>query len=131
MNLQSLMENEAATGCEARLLGQPCRARSAKRIFGQKAAARLVSSMLPMLLFARKAAICFCWGLFLVLPAALFAQTNYYTTNGTEYAVSGQLPGDQVWPDVAAGANGGFIVWQDNATDGNGWGVSATRLDST
>ncbi len=86
----------------------------------------------PMSLsFARKAAICFCWGLFLVLPAAVFGQTNYYTTNGTEYAVVGQLPGDQVWPDVAAGTNGGFVVWQDNATDGSGWGVSATRLDST
>ena len=42
-----------------------------------------------------------------------------------------QLPGDQVWPDVAVGANGGFVVWQDNATDGSGWGVSARRLDGT
>ena len=83
------------------------------------------------LLIARKAAICFCWGLFLVLPAAVFGQTNYYTTNGTEYAIVGALPGDQVWPDVAAGTNGGFVVWQDNVTDGSGWGVSATRLNST
>ncbi len=81
--------------------------------------------------FARKAAICFCWGLFLAVPAAVFAQTNYYTTNGTEYAVVGQLPGDQVWPDVAVNTNGGFVVWQDNATDGSGWGVSAQRLDGT
>jgi len=130
MNLQSLMELEAAAGREARLRGQPRRTRFAERIFGQRAAPRLVSSMLPMLSFARKAAICFCWGLFLVMPAAIFGQTNYYTTNGVEYAVSGQLPGDQVWPDVAAGAGGGFVVWQDNATDGSGWGVSATRLDS-
>jgi len=84
-----------------------------------------------MLLFARKAAICFCWGLFLVIPAAVFGQTNYYTTNGVEYAIVGLLPGDQVWPDVAVNTNGGFVVWQDNATDGSGWGVSATRLDST
>ena len=27
--------------------------------------------------------------------------------------------------------NGGFVVWQDNATDGSGWGVSARRLDGT
>jgi hypothetical protein len=59
------------------------------------------------------------------------AQTNYYTTNGTEYAVIGSLPGDQVFPDVAVSTNGGFLVWQDNATDGDGWGVSARRLDST
>ena len=81
--------------------------------------------------FARRAAICFCWGLFLGIPAAVFGQTNYYATNGTEYAIVGSLPGDQVWPDVAAGINGGFIVWQDNATDGSGLGVSASRLDST
>ena len=53
--------------------------------------------------FARRAAVCFCQGLFLLIPAAVFAQTNYYTTNGTEYAIVGQLPGDQVWPDVAVG----------------------------
>ena len=81
--------------------------------------------------FARKAAICFCLGLFLAVPAAVFAQTNYYTTNGTEYAIVGSLPGDQVWPDVAREPGGGFVVWQDNATDGSGWGVSAQRLDST
>ena len=81
--------------------------------------------------FARKAATCFCWGLLLALPAAVFGQTNYYTTNGMEYAIAGSLPGDQVWPDVAAGTNGGFVVWQDNATDGSGSGVSAQRLDST
>ena len=93
---------------------------------------RLFFMVLPMSLsFARKAAICFCWGLFLVIPAVVFGQTNYYTTNGTEYAVVGQLPGDQVWPDVAAGTNGGFVVWQDNATDGSGWGVSARQLDGT
>jgi hypothetical protein len=41
------------------------------------------------------------------------------------------LPGDQVFPDAAVNTTGGFVVWQDNATDGNGWGVSARRVDST
>ncbi len=59
------------------------------------------------------------------------AQTNNFTTNGTEYSIIGSLPGDQVFPDVAISTNGGFVVWQDNATDGDGWGVSARRLDST
>jgi hypothetical protein len=85
--------------------------------------------MLP--LFARKAAICFCWSLFLAIPAAAFAQTNYYGAEGTEYAIVGSLLGDQVYPDAALNANGGFVVWQDNATDGSGWGVSAARLDGT
>ena len=84
-----------------------------------------------LLLFARRAAICFCWGLFLMLPAAVFAQTNYYATNGTEYLIAGSLPGDQVFPDAAVTTNGGFLVWQDNATDGSGWGVSAMKLDGT
>ena len=82
-------------------------------------------------LFVRRAAICFCWGLFLGIPAAVFAQTNYYRTNGTEYAIIGSLPGDQIFPDAAVTPSGGFVVWQDNITDGNGWGVSARRLDST
>ena len=82
-------------------------------------------------LFARRAAICFCWGLFLGIVPAIFGQTNYYRTNGTEYAIIGSLPGDQVWPDVALNSSGGFVVWQDNITDGAGWGISATRLDST
>ncbi len=57
------------------------------------------------------------------------AQTNNYTTNGTEYAIVGSLPGDQVFPDAALAANGGFMVWQDNATDGSGEGISATHLN--
>jgi hypothetical protein len=132
MNLRSWTKNGAAGGRAARLCRQPRQLHFAKRIFGQNAPVRLLSLLLPMSLsFARRAAICFCWGLFLVIPAAVFGQTNYYTTNGTEYAVVGSLPGDQVWPDVAAGINGGFVVWQDNATDGSGWGVSARRLDGT
>lgn len=61
----------------------------------------------------------------------LFAQTNYYSANGGEYAVVGSAAGDQVFPDAAISTTGGFVVWQDNATDGDGWGISARRLDST
>ena len=86
---------------------------------------------MSLLLFARRAAICFCWGLAVGIPAAVSAQTNYYTTNGTEYAIIGSLPGDQVFPDAALNSSGGFVVWQDNITDGSGWGISAQRLDST
>jgi len=88
-------------------------------------------SFMSLVSFARGVAICFCWGLLLSTPAAVLGQTNYYATNGTEYAIIGLLPGDQVWPGVAVTANGGFVVWQDNITDGSGWGVSARRLDST
>lgn len=80
---------------------------------------------------SRKAVIGLCWGLSLMLPALVSGQTNYYKTNGTEYAVIGSLAGDQMFPDVAVTTNGGFVVWQDNITDGDGWGVSAARLDSS
>ncbi len=58
-------------------------------------------------------------------------QTNYYSASGSEYAPVGSLPGDQMFPDAAITPTGGFVVWQDNRTDGSGWGISAERLDST
>jgi len=81
--------------------------------------------------FARRAVVCFCWVFLFGIPVVASAQTNYYRTNGTEYAIIGSLPGDQVYPDAAVTPAGGFVVWQDNITDGSGWGVSARRLDST
>ena len=84
-----------------------------------------------LLLFTRRVAIFIGCGFFLGLPAAVFGQANYYAKNGTEYAVVGSLPGDQVFPDAALTTAGGFVVWQDNATDGSGWGISARRLDGT
>jgi hypothetical protein len=117
----------------ARLFFQRRRARFGKRILGQNDRLCLYccKPFMSFSLFARRAAICFCWGLFLGIPAAVFGQTNYYRTNGTEYAIIGSLPGDQVFPDAALNSSGGFVVWQDNITDGNGWGVSAARLDPT
>jgi hypothetical protein len=83
------------------------------------------------LLYARRAAICCCWSLLLILPAVVVAQTNYYGKNGSEYAIVGSMVGDQVMPDVAVTPAGGFVVWQDNITDGSGFGISARRVDST
>jgi hypothetical protein len=103
-----------------------------ERIFGQSVGMPLkFAKPFMFLLFARRAAICCCWGLLLMLPAVVVAQTNYYAKNGTEYAIVGSMPGDQVMPDVAVTSAGGFVVWQDNITDGSGWGISARHLDST
>jgi hypothetical protein len=131
MNLERKSLSAVERG--ARLFFQRRRARFGERFFGQNARLRLhcYKSFMSFSLFVRRAAICFCWGLFLGIPTVVFAQTNYYTTNGTEYAIIGSLPGDQVFPDAAVTPSGGFVVWQDNITDGNGWGVSAQRLDST
>jgi hypothetical protein len=126
MNLRSGIENLFAVPFFRRR-----RPHFVASFFGQDAPAGLESVKSFMLLsFARKAAICFSWSLLFAIPSAVFGQ-SYYTTNGTEYAVVGLLPGDQVFPDVAVNSGGGFVVWQDNITDGDGWGVSAQRLDGT
>ena len=65
------------------------------------------------------------------IPTVVFGQTNSYVTNGVEYAVAGSLPGDQVHPGLSLKTTGGYIVWEDNLTDGDGLGISARRLDST
>ncbi len=57
-----------------------------------------------------------------------FAQSDY-TRQAGEYALSGALPGDQTRPALAFGPTGGYVVWQDNVTDGDGSGISAQRLN--
>ena len=105
---------------------------SAVGIFGQSAPMRLESAKPFMFfMFIRPLLVCFFAGALFGLPAAAMAQTNYYGANGVEYSIIGSLPTDQVFPDAAVAPTGGFLVWQDNITDGSGWGVSARRLDST
>jgi len=79
----------------------------------------------------RRAAVCLGAGWLLGIPAVVFGQTNYYGPYGTEYAIVGSLPGDQMWPDAAVTPSGGFAVWEDNTADGSGWGILARQLDST
>ena len=82
-----------------------------------------------LLSFARKIALC--CGLAVGIPSVVFSSQTNYTANGVEYAIVGSLPGDQVFPDAAVTPSGGFVVWQDNITDGDGWGISAMQLDNT
>jgi hypothetical protein len=133
MNLRSWIKNLSAVKRAARLLLPRRHPRSGENIFGQNVPVRLASNKpyMSLSLHARRAAICLCWGLAVGIPVAVSGQTNYYRTNGTEYAIVGSLPGDQVFPDAALTPSGGFVVWQDNITDGSGWGISATRLDPT
>jgi hypothetical protein len=55
---------------------------------------------------------------------------NTFSPGGPDYPIIGNLSGDQVWPDVAISESGGWLVWQDNGADGDGWGVRAARLNS-
>jgi len=48
---------------------------------------------------------------------------------GTEYSVLGPQIGDQFFPQVSVGLEGGYLVWQDNNTDQEGLGIRAVRLD--
>ena len=63
-------------------------------------------------------------------PAWVSAQSGYAPEAG-EYAVAGALAGEQTFPDLALNGSGGFIVWQDNITDGSGLGISARQLNGT
>src|SRR5687768_3652562 len=81
--------------------------------------------MPEMLRHSRRALFC--------LAAALLGQVAVAQVEplGTEYSLSGPLSGDQVFPAAAVNASGGYVVWQDAFSDGNGIGISARRLDST
>ena len=64
------------------------------------------------------------------VPCVSLAQGNY-ARSGAEYGVSGALPGEQVYPSVSVRPSGGYLVWQDNNSDGSGLGISARKLEST
>jgi hypothetical protein len=113
------------------LAGAFGRAVAAAGIFRQTRRRALFYSTLIMPFSAQLKFSSFCLTSLALSAMAALAQTNYYGTNGTEYAIIGSLPGDQVFPDAAISPAGGFVVWQDNITDGDGWGISARRLDST
>jgi len=52
-----------------------------------------------------------------------------YEAKGTEFDITGRIIGDQVGTRMAMGTEGGYLVWQDNATDEFGLGISALRID--
>ena len=41
------------------------------------------------------------------------------------------MPGDQVHPGLSIRNTGGYLVWEDNLTDGDGLGISALQLNSS
>lgn len=70
---------------------------------------------------------------FCILLAAFCALTSSaqsFIPQASEYNVA-PLFGDQVFPSAALKGSGGYIVFQDNITDGDGAGISARRVDSS
>ena len=63
-----------------------------------------------------------------VLPLAALGQARF-DLQGSEYRIIGGQQGDQVFPQVALNQFGGYLVWQDNATDGDGSGISARAIN--
>jgi hypothetical protein len=49
---------------------------------------------------------------------------------GGEFPVAPSLIGDQVNSHIALGNNGGYLVWEDSAADGDETGIVAARLNS-
>lgn len=64
----------------------------------------------------------------LAMAAVPSASAVTFGFSGGEFLAAGLLPGDQTAPAMALGRSGGVLVWQDNATDGNGLGISARRI---
>src|SRR5512144_1120177 len=85
---------------------------------------------MPSLMFALPLRRLVVTGICLAAPVCPALAGNYQT-NGVEYAIAGNFLGDQVRPDLKINTSGGFIVWQDNRSDGDGLGLSARRLDAT
>lgn len=65
------------------------------------------------------------------LAAALHGAEPPFGAQGTEYGLGRNLLGDQTNPKVSLNREGGFIVWQDNAIDGQGLGIGAVALNNT
>ncbi|MCO5052483.1 MAG: fibronectin type III domain-containing protein [Verrucomicrobiae bacterium] len=69
-------------------------------------------------------------GLSLLAWSAWSAPGNY-ASEGGEYKPIGTLMGDQTYAGLSIKPSGGYLVWQDNITDGDGTGISARKLDGS
>ena len=66
----------------------------------------------------------------LALALPLVAGGQSFSPQGSEYAISGPLLGDQMFPQISVNSTGGILVWQDNVVDGAGLGIVAQRLNA-
>lgn len=77
--------------------------------------------------FARSTAAAGCA---LLVHATAHGQINF-TPEAGEYLIAGSLAGQQEHADAAISPGGGYLVWQDNITDGDPAGISAVKLDGS
>jgi len=69
-------------------------------------------------------------GAVFALCTALFGQTTV-APQGGEFAILGNIPGDQVLPSLSLSPSGGVIAWQDSVIDKNGQGIGGSLLDTS
>jgi hypothetical protein len=98
----------------------------AKNSFTTECAAARNKVYMPLLLRTTGVVSCLAATLFCSGAAAQLA-----TPLGSEYSLTGEAPGDQVFPRLSIKANGGYVVWHDNRTDGKGLGISARKLNNS
>lgn len=67
-------------------------------------------------------------GLALMLGMAADGGAQTFQPEGSEYAIAGSFPGDQVFPSIDYRSGYGFVVWQDSSVDGKGFGIAARQL---
>lgn len=67
------------------------------------------------------------WITGLTVAVISFAAQGQIVRQGTEYKFA-RMQGDQVKPSLALSDSGGILAWEDNATDGEGTGISARWL---
>src|SRR5689334_1587969 len=87
----------------------------------------MLAIMSPALRFSKGFVL---FALLFSLPTLTKGQVTFVPQDG-EYAVSGELNGDQTAPSVAINGTGGWVLWQDPGIDGKGIGIGARRLDAS
>ncbi len=66
-----------------------------------------------------------------LLAWSAWALPGNYTIEGGEYKPAGTLLGAQTQGGISIRPAGGYLVWRDNITDGEGTGISARKLDGS
>lgn len=64
-----------------------------------------------------------------VFPSVVFGQVSL-VPQGSETAVVGGLPGDQVRAHLSLNQNGGYLIWEENGSKKTGLQIKAARLDA-
>jgi hypothetical protein len=78
---------------------------------------------------ARSGLVLYICGLIFSLGIVQVSVAQTISRTGPETALLGTRSGEQVWPSISVGADGGYVVWEDNSLEpGGGRGIAAVHL---